>query len=402
MNFVQAPALPNPAGPLPVEVGPHDATYGDWQNLARSVWEGRNPNQRWDEAVTRAYPPPPAPSLGGKAALWRDTLALSAAFSVAGLKSGARGTHPSGVGARGEVEILPTPDLPDHPFFTPGRTFACRFRHANGSFFDDAACTLRGAALKLADSDFESPFDLNLNSGVQGPLWSLESFLTFGKARRACKPEAGEFEPQAKLMDANPAYLVGWIESVRDNLASYADLSYHSGIAYAWTGRDGVLRACRFRLRRPDLTAEGGLPTPERQAKVWDMRRNSADDRPLDYLRQELRARLARAPLEYELQVAVRDFAPGDTTEVFQPNRPWTGVPWRPLARVRLTEAMSELETEGTRFTQAWQPEGLGIFDAPSPQDGRSIAWARCLVYDLSARARLMRARLPSPAHAYA
>ena len=40
---------------------------------------------------------------------------------------------------------------------------------------DDAELDIRLTALKFADSDFESPFDLLLHTGEEAAFWSLHS-----------------------------------------------------------------------------------------------------------------------------------------------------------------------------------------------------------------------------------
>ena len=89
---------------------------------------------------------------------------------------------------------------------------------------------------------------------------------------------------------------------------SYADLVYHSKIAQPFRGRDGALRLCRFRLLRGDLTCESGLPSAARQREIWNQARDPDDDRPTDYLRREFIARLRSTPIEYQLQLRLRDW----------------------------------------------------------------------------------------------
>ena len=386
-------SLPPHPGPLPVEPSPVAATQGDWRNLAVALWKARNGEAAWEAAAARCYPPVTQGGVGGWLGLRAETYGLAAAFAQHGLKTGLRGTHPVGVGARGRATIVRDLALPEHPFFVPGRTFAVRLRHANGSFNDDAACTLRGCALKFADRDGASPFDMIFNSGSQGPLWSVDSFVTFSKSRLASRPEVGDFDAQGRLMDALPAYYVSWIESVREAPTSFADLVYHSQVVFPYEGCDGRLRYCRYRLRRPDLTRESGLPDEARQRVVWTMQRNPEDDRPLDYLREEFVARVGAGKLTYMLQIQVREPADGDTQAVFHLNRPWDEArhPWRDLAEIELDAALTAAETDHTAFSLGHQPEGSGIFHATSAQDYHSVAWARVRMYQFGQWARAWR-----------
>ena len=53
--------------------------------------------------------------------------------------------------------------------------FPARLLHCNLIKVDDAELDVRLAALKFADSDFESPFDLLLHTGEEAAYWSLYS-----------------------------------------------------------------------------------------------------------------------------------------------------------------------------------------------------------------------------------
>jgi catalase len=375
----------------PTQYG-NDAAFAGWTNNAAQVWATRNNAEDWERL---AVYPAQKTSFLAPLELRRQILLLSAMFMAAGLKSRRRGTHPCGVAAKGTAVVVDNPNIPDHPFFTPGRKFDLRLRHANGSFFDDAACTIRGCSIKFADSDYESPFDLMMNSGSQGPLWSVESFLTFAWARLGCNPATGDFEAQAKLMDKNPAFLVSWIESVRDAPSSYSDVTYFGRMVFPFVGSDNVLRYCRFRLRRPDLEKESGLADELRQNHVWNIKRNPDNDLPLDYMRREFEQRVVSGKLEYVLQIQVRDTKPDDSNAVFHLNQTWNDQPWTDLARLNLDEMLSQETAEKMRFSLSNMPDGLGVFSAPSVTDYRSIGMARLAIYPVSSFARRSKKPLP-------
>ena len=80
-----------------------------------------------------------------------------------------------GVGATGVITVLSNPLLPSHDFFSEERVFPVRLLHFNLIKEDDAELDVRLAALKFADSDFESPFDLLLHTGAEAAYWSLYS-----------------------------------------------------------------------------------------------------------------------------------------------------------------------------------------------------------------------------------
>ena len=98
------------------------------------------------------------------------------AFALKALVTRQRGTHPRGVGAAGTVTVCENPLLPEHEFFKPGRVFPLRLRHANLVRPDDAQLDVRAVSLKLADSDFDSPFDLMMHTGEEAAFWNIVSF----------------------------------------------------------------------------------------------------------------------------------------------------------------------------------------------------------------------------------
>ena len=85
----------------------------------------------------------------------------------------------NGIVARGRIRIVDDLAIPDTDFFRPGREFPCRLRHASISFMDDATMVVRGASLKFADADLDSPLDLLMNGGVTAPFWNMHTFAQF-------------------------------------------------------------------------------------------------------------------------------------------------------------------------------------------------------------------------------
>ncbi len=365
-----------------------------WTNESRRAYDEVFGPGVWARASESAYPRPmPRASLRRRLRLRALLCNLRAAFRFKALRHGRRGTHLPGVAARGELTITTSPEFPAHPFFRPGRVFRCRLRHANASFIDDAGSVVRGAALKFADERVNSPLDLPMNTGALAAFWSLESFWSFAKARLRCDPARGDWAAQREMM-RNPAAYIGTVDSVRDAPDSYADLVYHSKIAQPFRGLDGAPRLCRFRLLRGDLTRESGLPSPTRQREIWNQARDPDDDRPTDYLRSEFLTRLGRAPIEYQLQLQLREWDPArDTHEALNNNALWS-TPWLELARLTLVEPLADDEMEATRVWLGHQPEGLGVFASETADDYRSLGYARVKIYPVSQSSRALRARL--------
>jgi catalase len=91
--------------------------------------------------------------------------------------------------------------------------------------------------------------------------------------------------------------------------ASYAQLEYHGIHAFKWIAPDGKERWIRFSFR--PLAGVAGIPDEE------------AAERSANYLQEEIRERLERAPVEFELelQVAQEGDDPDDPTEPWPDER---------------------------------------------------------------------------------
>lgn len=94
-----------------------------------------------------------------------------------GLKTRERMSHNNGVGAKGTFTFDLDPAIPSHPFLEQGKAISCQVRHGMATFYDDAMATIRSLSLKLSDKPFESPFDMNLNTGSISLFWNAASFL---------------------------------------------------------------------------------------------------------------------------------------------------------------------------------------------------------------------------------
>ena len=229
------------------DVSPPNITHpshAHWANRALEAYGEVFGADALTEALDSAFPCP-MPKYGTLAKLQLDGMIALArgAFSYKAHTLGRRGTHLSGVGAKGSIEVVQRPEFPEHDFFSPGRKFEARFRHANASFTDDAACVVRGASLKFADSDYDSPFDLPMNSGGTAAFYNARTFAQFVKARQNSKPDKGDWRAQREMMK-NPAVYLGTVESVREAPDSYADITYYSKVVFPFRAKDGLKRFC--------------------------------------------------------------------------------------------------------------------------------------------------------------
>lgn len=84
-----------------------------------------------------------------------------------------RGAHATGVQGVGAATVVSSPQFPENELFKPGYTFPIRLRHSDLIRGADAS---RAVCLKFADHDFDSPFDLFMNTGKEAAFWDIASF----------------------------------------------------------------------------------------------------------------------------------------------------------------------------------------------------------------------------------
>lgn len=379
---------PDPAVGAPASDPTQPANWDDGIKAYRDVFG----EEAWEKYKHNSYPRPmPQDTPEERAGLSQMVDQARLAFGSKATGSGRRATHTTGVAGRGKLTIVSNPTFPEHPFFEAGKSFSCRLRHANASYNDDALAVVRGCSIKFADSEYASPLDIIMNSGPIGAFWNIESFMDFVQARVRTKPLEDDFESQRDWTMRRPMGFIGSIESVRDAPSSYADVAYYSKVVFPFKGKDGKDRYCKYRVMRVGLTQESGLPNPERQRVIWSPARAKGENRPYDYLRQEYRARLEKGSVEYMLQMQVRDSDPEtDTHEILNMCHLWPTetYPWHDLAHVVIEEALPDDVMEVMKMWLGNQPEGLGVFEAYSILDYRSMAHTRALVYPGSQLAR--------------
>ena len=119
--------------------------------------------------------------------LWLLTKWFVSIVTVASLFSGERMSHNNGIVGRGKLRIEDDPDFPEHDFFQAGKEFTIRLRHASASYVDDSQLVIRSATIKLADSNWESPLDIEMNTGKRALFWSAKNFYYFANNRNETK-----------------------------------------------------------------------------------------------------------------------------------------------------------------------------------------------------------------------
>ncbi len=288
-----------------------------------------------------------------------------------------RMSHENGLVVRGQVRIRDNLDLPSNGFFTPGRTFQCRMRHASVSFIDDAALVVRAASIKFSDENVKSPFDMLMNNGNTTPFWNMDTFWQFMR----CRMKGG----RAALIEyfrRNPRCYMNVRDAVRRDAKSFANLFYYSQIPLEFHAFDGVRRYAKFRLIPVDPGAErDGVPSDEDLRKPWFQEARSHEARSRNYLKDEYVDRLHRENVRYRFQIQLLDWEESMDRE-YELNSlyPWDEelYPWRDLAEVTIIEPMSYADGNECLFSLRHLPaDVLRIVRAEGFEDGPSIDYLR-------------------------
>ncbi len=301
-----------------------------------------------------------------------------------------RMSHNNGVAAKGSVRIVDDPSFPEHDFFEAGRTFPCRVRHASATFLDDAMNCIRSFSIKFSDHHWNSPLDIEMNTGVINLFWSASSFLKFAKLR---KQQWGvEYHDYYRLY---PQGLEGAKLSLRRDPSSFHNLRYQALTAFKFIGKDAVLRYAKYRTMPLDKAPETGIDPNLSDWDTCNQRISNAETRGRNYLKDEYKQRIANGGAEYLMQIQLRIAKDDDSPEVFNNMKPWDEViyPWQDLAIVEIKETLDWIESLKTSFSLNHMPKNLGIIPSKSIYDYNSLNYLRAHS-EIARKARLLSYRV--------
>ena len=276
---------------------------------------------------------------------------VDAINDINGRHPGKRAVHAKGVLCSGT--FTPTPEAASLTRAThmQGGDVPATVRFSNGGgdpATRDSAKDGRGLAVKLYLDD-GTRTDLVAITLPRFFVRTAEDFLAFTRAR---KPDPATGQPDmAKIgafLEAHPEALPAIQHALSQPApVSYAQLEYNGIHAFKWIAADGSERWTRFSFR--PLAGEAGLSDEE------------ADARSPDYLQEEIRERLGREPVEFELEVALA----GEGDDPDDPTEPW------PDGRERVV--VGRLRVEGLDHTRERDGDVL-VFDPTRVTDGIELS----------------------------
>jgi hypothetical protein len=305
-------------------------------------------------------------------------------------------SHENGIVARGRIRVVDDlAPIPENDFFRPGREFSCRLRHASVSLMDDAGLFVRGASLKFADADIESPLDLLMNGGTAAPFWNMYTFAQFMYARMR-----GGRAHLIPYFQANPRCFENVNSALRLRPDSFASLRYHTQTPFEFRTRDGRLRYCKFRLLPEDRGPETGIPQDEDLQTPWFQEARPGETLSPNYLKDEYIERVRSRGVKYFLEMQLHEWGPDDEREVILNSLyAWeeSAHPWMPVANVHI-DSIHEEDPYGRRclFEISNRPDCIGLIEPLSIYDPPSLEYLR-VGGAVASRARLIGIKLFGP-----
>jgi catalase len=234
---------------------------------------------------------------------------VDAIHDINGRHAGRRAVHAKGVVCAGTFTATREAAALTRAAHMQGGPVRATVRFSNGGgdpATPDRAKDGRGLAVKLYLDD-GSRTDLVSITLPRFFVRNADDFLEFTRARKP-DPETGQpdMAKMGAFLEAHPEALPAIQHALSQPApVSYAQLEYHGIHAFKWVAPDGTERWTRFSFR--PLAGVGGLSDEE------------AADRSDDYLQYEIHDRLAREPVEFELEIAIAQ--EGDDPD--DPTEPW-------------------------------------------------------------------------------
>jgi hypothetical protein len=317
-----------------------------------------------------------------------------------------RGTHTTGVAARGIARMITPEGFPDNEFMRFGKVYPVVVRHATPRTalvpdpdptkppnVDTDDRTLDGGAMsiKFLEANDQSGLgfqDLMMNTGRVLFIRSARAFNTmihtpFGRRKPLLRVKGRDdwVIDDDKLTEA---YRTG----------SFTEFYYHSQIAYEFTDSVGTMRYLKFRSIPGDRGPERGLFPPSIRAGGDTFAPRWADDRRAeDFRRTDFETRVNHLSVGYILQAQLH---PSGDTDALNPSEYWEErhCPWLDVAQLHLTQTLTHDEMDALEFDANRTHDCVNLPLARTADDYASMGHARALIYWT---AREARRRSPQP-----
>lgn len=313
-----------------------------------------------------------------------------------------RGTHTTGMAARGFARIITPPDFPDNDFLQFGRTYPIVIRHATPrpamptpdhpkGDTDDRSLDGGAISIKFLDAGDDTGFgfhDILMNTGRVLFVRSARAFNTmihtpFGQRGPLLRVKGKDdwVVDDEKLTEA---YRTG----------SFTEFYYHSQIAFEFTDSAGTVRYIKFRSIPADRGPERGLFPPSILAHGDTFAPRWPDDqRAEDFRRTDFAVRVNHLTVNYLLQAQLH---PAGDTDALNPTEYWDerNHPWIDVAHLHLNQTLTYEEMDALEFAANRTHDSINLPLAQTADDYASMGHARALVYW---HARKARADAPQP-----
>ena len=292
--------------------------------------------------------------------------AIAATHELFGQHPGCRALHAKGFLVAGSFTATAQAGALSRAAHLTGEPMPAVVRFSNGTGNPDEPDNkpgIRGMAVKLFLPN-GSTTDISAQTARLFISSTPDGFVDF---LRASKRDALLGVRLARYVVRHP----GVLRSLRTNAAamrvptSYATMSYHALHAYRWSDADGGARYVRYHW----------IP------QAGDAYKSSTEARSTsaDFLTEEMKARLGREPVCFDLQVQIA--GPDDSTT--DPSAPWASTETITVGTLRLTDSDSDRETSG--HIVVFDP--LRVTDGIEPSDD-PILHFRSLAYSASVKDR--------------
>jgi len=289
--------------------------------------------------------------------------------TIFGLHPGFRPAHAKGLLLTGQFTPSPqAQSLTRAPHITRESTpVTARFSNSTGIPMlpdNDPNANPRGFAVRFELAE-RVHTDIISHSTDGFPTRTGAEFLEFLDAIAASGPGTASPTPVEKYVGAHPAALA-FVQAPKPDPASFAREAYFGVTAYRFINRDGAGNYGRYRI------------TPV--AGVRHLDDAAAKSRDADYLFGELRERVAREPVQFDINVQVAEAGDvvDDATQHWPESRKLV-----PFGRIALISVVPDNEAEQRQIIFDPIPRVDGIEASADP-----LLELRAAVYLLSGRRR--------------